>query len=185
MGGVEADGIHTVKLQSYSLTTSSQPLDENREKMPDFRLSRARTIDQFTREFWARLETGAASPPGTGRHRYVMKRCLTNFALSHTPLRPPRRAIQLSVLSLCGSRTLQRPTITPSRAPTSHLRLQTRQIFGWSFPTPTNEPLAGTIEGMGGPPWFFIFQVFVGLPAVLWAYKVISLTYKALFELSN
>lgn len=64
---------------------------------------------------------------------------------------------------------------TLSTAP-STLRLRDRNdvalsgIFGLSLPTPTNEPLAGT-DG-SSPPWLFIFQVFLGLPTLLWFYKV-------------
>jgi hypothetical protein len=45
-------------------------------------------------------------------------------------------------------------------------------IFGLSLPTPSNEPLAGT-DG-SSPPWLFILQVFLGLPTLLWFYKVRS-----------
>ncbi|GAA5969273.1 hypothetical protein JCM21900_005023, partial [Sporobolomyces salmonicolor] len=50
-----------------------------------------------------------------------------------------------------------------------------RQLFGWSLPVPSNDPLAGTTPDASGPPWLFVLQVFVGLPAVLWAYKCLML----------
>ncbi|GAA5856426.1 hypothetical protein JCM8547_008739 [Rhodosporidiobolus lusitaniae] len=47
------------------------------------------------------------------------------------------------------------------------------------MPEPSNEPLAGTVDGSGiegsGPPVLFILQVFFSLPAVLWAYKCFML----------
>lgn len=46
-----------------------------------------------------------------------------------------------------------------------------RTIFG--LPTPSNEPLAGTVDG-SGPPYLFLLGVLVGFPTVLWAYKVRS-----------
>lgn len=59
--------------------------------------------------------------------------------------------------------------------------LSRRTIFGFSFPTASNEPLAGTIDG-SGPPFLFILQVFIGLPVVLWAYKVSSKLYYQFFN---
>ena len=50
---------------------------------------------------------------------------------------------------------------------------QRRPLFGLSFPTPSNEPLAGTLDG-SGPPWLFLAQVIFGLPTALWTYKVRS-----------
>ncbi|GAA5924295.1 alpha/beta hydrolase [Sporobolomyces koalae] len=47
------------------------------------------------------------------------------------------------------------------------------QLFGLSFPTPSNDPLAGTVDG--SVPILFILQVVVGLPAALWFYKCLML----------
>ncbi|GAA5860229.1 hypothetical protein JCM3774_000350 [Rhodotorula dairenensis] len=49
------------------------------------------------------------------------------------------------------------------------------RLFGLRLPEPTNEPLAGTVADGSGPPWFFLLQVLVGLPAALWAYKCLML----------
>ncbi|GAA5905378.1 hypothetical protein JCM6882_003142 [Rhodosporidiobolus microsporus] len=50
-------------------------------------------------------------------------------------------------------------------------------VFGLQLPEPSNEPLAGTLgeAGASGPPWLFLLQVVVGLPAALWAYKCLML----------
>ncbi|GAA5894926.1 uncharacterized protein JCM6883_002258 [Sporobolomyces salmoneus] len=48
------------------------------------------------------------------------------------------------------------------------------RIFGISLPTPSNEPLAGTVGG-DGVPILFLFEVIVGLPTVLWIYKCLML----------
>ncbi|GAA5830554.1 hypothetical protein JCM11251_002513 [Rhodosporidiobolus azoricus] len=50
-------------------------------------------------------------------------------------------------------------------------------LFGLKLPEPSNEPLAGTIAevGVSGPPWLFLLQLVVGLPAALWAYKCLML----------
>jgi len=47
-----------------------------------------------------------------------------------------------------------------------------RSVFGWSFPTPSNLPLAGTTTDGSGPPLLLIAQVIIGLPTILWTYKV-------------
>ncbi|KAL8281233.1 hypothetical protein RQP46_006267 [Phenoliferia psychrophenolica] len=49
-----------------------------------------------------------------------------------------------------------------------------RTLFGISLPTPSNEPLAGTIDG-SGPPWLFILQVALALPTALWTYKCLMM----------
>lgn len=46
-----------------------------------------------------------------------------------------------------------------------------RQLFGLRIPEASNEPLAGT-DGSGGPPLLFLLQVVIGLPTLLWIYKV-------------
>lgn len=46
------------------------------------------------------------------------------------------------------------------------------RLFGLRLPEPSNEPLAGTLGDASGPPWLFLLEVLVGLPAALWAYKV-------------
>lgn len=85
-----------------------------------------------------------------------------------------RRSARVGVPSLLRLAPLLRPQLSPApplpfetrgRVP----RVGERSIFG--LPTPSNEPLAGTIDG-SGPPWLFLLQVFLGLPTLLWAYKV-------------
>ncbi|KAJ8296659.1 hypothetical protein OF846_001007 [Rhodotorula toruloides] len=49
-----------------------------------------------------------------------------------------------------------------------------RALWGW-LPDPSNEPLAGTGLGSGGPPWLFVLEVLIGLPTALWVYKCIML----------
>lgn len=48
------------------------------------------------------------------------------------------------------------------------------RLFGLRLPEPSNEPLAGTGGDASGPPWLFLAQVVLGLPAALWAYKARS-----------
>ncbi|GAA5979046.1 hypothetical protein JCM5350_004215 [Sporobolomyces pararoseus] len=49
-----------------------------------------------------------------------------------------------------------------------------RQVFGLKLPTPSNEPLAGTVAG-DGIPFLLILEVVLALPITLWLYKCLML----------
>lgn len=113
---------------------------------------------------------------------------IIRISTSSRTLVPKRRTNHILLAlsrSISSTARLDRPLLgsrsCPIRSSNDYVRTSTnsfsraifrRSIFGFSFPTASNEPLAGTIDG-SGPPFLFILQVFIGLPVVLWAYKVI------------
>ncbi|GAA5937979.1 hypothetical protein JCM3775_002413 [Rhodotorula graminis] len=79
-------------------------------------------------------------------------------------------------------RSLARHRVSPAVAlqpPRLHQRTfrstTPARLFGLRLPEPSNEPLAGTGGDASGPPWLFLAEVLVGLPAALWAYKCLML----------
>ncbi|GAA6057388.1 hypothetical protein JCM3770_000739 [Rhodotorula araucariae] len=91
---------------------------------------------------------------------------------SSPPLRiggPASHAVDLSLARHAVALSLARP---PKRCFRSS---PTPCLFGLKLPEPSNEPLAGTLPDSGGPPWLFLLQVVLGLPAALWIYKCLML----------
>lgn len=138
-----------------------------------------------SRRTWGRKSTAwRGSTSSSSRRRPLLTSSLLTFARSNALAARvslslarmlSRRPARVGVASLRLAPPL-RPQLSPRRVPPQpvvsrgrQLRIGERSVFG--LPTPSNEPLAGTIDG-SGPPWLFLLQVFLGLPALLWAYKV-------------
>ncbi|GAA5849716.1 hypothetical protein JCM9279_001991 [Rhodotorula babjevae] len=92
------------------------------------------------------------------------------------------RGHQLHSLPSSACLHLARPRLAPAvvpRAPSPHARAihstSPVRLFGLRLPEPSNEPLAGTGGDASGPPWLFLAEVLLGLPAALWAYKCLML----------